>query len=265
MCMSMLCVMHAALKQHQAFATRKLQPRRATLPTEWVHTLLDHLEALAPRCAGEVDVDADEMLFTHEALYVELSMALFRQYTAGGGSVHGMYLEWLMCDMELCAEDDAGSPRILTMFRPVASTAVIPGPRVRWCLAHGAAGAAALLRAYLRAFEFALDWHELALAPTLTPADETEMRAARQSALYESIDTRIWEIEEHDMGVPARAENIHNCLFLERKEYTAMLHDPGDPHGTVLGAIPPTAPSSELRRLALGGLAPLHTPYTVAF
>ena len=286
MCLSMLCVLHPALKQHQALATLKLQPRSATLPNEWIQTMLGHLEALAPACRVAVDFDSDEMLFTPEALYTGLSMVLFRQYTLHGGNVHYLYLEWIMCDMEVCAEDhsDAGGPNILTMFR-IASPVITPGPRVSWCLAHGAVGAAALLRAYLRAFEYTLDWHERVLAPTLTPADETQMHAARESALYDSIDTRIWEAEDNDMGAPSRAENINNCLFLERTEYTAMRNDPRDPYGTVLGNIPPPAgggsvragiaglhvaglqdPESSVLGLALAppGGPPLQNPYTMA-
>lgn len=221
--LAMTAVLHDVLMQHHAFARRRLAPVIEDLRSQWT-------AALAAQCAAAQSAAAHS---APDALYLELLEALLERLH--GEALHTSHMVcqvWIVDDMMACAEPPC-----------TART----GPGVLWCLTHGAEGAAALLRAHARAFEFALDWHEHALCGYLTAADEREMYGHRRETLYHNMHILLRELDwreqrgSDDGGLvhTSLLEHAQEVLQIQREEYTAMnAAGPRDPHLSVLGRLP---------------------------
>ena len=104
------------------------------------------------------------------------------------------------------------------MGRGPRGSALVVGPGLRWCRAHGAVGTAALLRCYLRVFEFVLDWYEHANYGRFTAADETRLYRERQSKLYINIHNLTIDRDMHEKYARRRERRERHATCTERPE-----------------------------------------------
>ena len=171
--LAMASVLYDVMTAHSRFARERLRPNVRDLRAQWTLALQAHAQQLRTRETP-----------ANDELYAELvDHFLFRMRGEYHGTSHMVCQTWIVEDMTACAN------RNCTPFA---------GPGVRWCYAHGAVGAATLLRALTRTLEFALDWHEHALYEHLTAADENRLYQARRLELYHNMDLLLLEDDRRE-------------------------------------------------------------------